>query len=79
MITTERTRFILDGKLVENLELGKITWSKYRNSLAVSLSNDGGVTYRYAELTGIEVVDEKDYYRDDESIPWTQFICRSVE
>jgi hypothetical protein len=79
MIKTERTRFILDGKVVEEVTHANVSYCESASELTVNISKDGGVTYETGTLLGIEVVDNKEHFKDESGETWTQFICASVK
>jgi hypothetical protein len=79
MISAKRTRVIADGKIVEGATNVIIRYIEGRDPIFVHVSKDGGVTSDTFILAGIEVVEEKEHYKSEESIPWTQFICKTIK
>jgi hypothetical protein len=77
MILTKNTRFILDGKIVEDVTHAMIEYWGDSEHLRTSISKDGGVTFIRGVLLGIEMVVEKENFKDESGVTWTQFICET--
>jgi hypothetical protein len=74
MILAKNTRFIVDGKIREVPDVALVGFNKYSEDIEVVFMENGLHT-GHCKLQNIEIVEEKENYKSDKSVTWTQFIC----
>ena len=73
MISVDKTRIILDGHILENIELCdvKLDFVNKKNEVILHTKNE----QIKAKLLNIDSVEENAFNKKLETITWTQFIC----
>ena len=79
MLSLDRTRIIVDSKIVENLEECVIFFDFKNKINKIALKITGAEKPTLAEVLGFEVVLENNLIKNKETITWTQIICSSVQ
>lgn len=80
-ISVDRVRVILDNKVcsfVTSMNIEFLPGKEIVAHLTIYKGKDIEEEKVKALLLNIESVEEKDYYRDDEGIVWTQFILKTI-
>jgi hypothetical protein len=82
MITSNKTRFLLGGKVMDNLASVEIHWVPNEEDIKVIFFYKGNFldlelpgTYK---LLGIDTVEENQFDKNKETVTWTQFIVEKV-